>query len=217
MNRLQNPTNRQARLPAAFLLLCASPMLFRAQTLQITSPAKGAVFHPGQTIPVTLSAAPSAFRTVAVAGDLPIRPSRPLTAPPYEFRMQTPADIPPGPYELRAIGQPRAGNTVHAAPITVAIERPDSPRQLDSDLSTLSFDYIGDYVALVVYGAFADGSKADLTRSTLTTWTSSNPAVATVDAQGVVTAVAPGSAKITITNRNATAVIPVTVPNQRGR
>jgi hypothetical protein len=217
MNRLLASTIRMARSFTPLSLLGASAFLLPGQTLQITSPANGAVFSPGQTIPVTISAAPSAFRTVAVAGDLPIRPSRPLTAPPYEFRMPTPADIPPGPYELRAICQPWAGNTVHAAPVTVAIERPDSPRQLKPDLNTLFFDYIGDGVNMVVYGVFADGSTVDLTRSTLTTWASDNPSVATVDVQGTVTAVGPGSAKIIVANRNATAVVTVTVPRARKR
>jgi len=84
--------------------------------------------------------------------------------------MLIPHDTVPGPYTLMATGVTYADTAVDSEPITVAIERPDSPRQLKPDLSTLSFDYIGDYVALVVDGVFADGSKVSLERSTLTTW-----------------------------------------------
>ena len=204
------PKTAGALLPAWILTASLS-----AQTVQIVSPAEGTVFHPGQTRVVTVDATPLAFKTVIVAGDLPLGFSQILTAPPYRFRMQIPLDTVPGPYTLMATGVTHADTAIDSEPITVAIEWPDSPRQLKPDLSTLSFDYIGDYVALVVDGVFADGSKVDLTRSTLTTWASSNPAVATVDAQGVVTAVGHGSAKITITNQNATTVIPVTVAKER--
>ena len=48
---------------------------------------------------------------------------------------------------------------------------------------------------LTATGTFSDGSQADET--SLASWTSSNPAVATVSAGGMVTAVAPGSVTIT--------------------
>jgi hypothetical protein len=184
-------------------------------TVTIASPAEGTAFHPGQAMSVTVDATPLAFKTVIVVGDLPLGFSQILTAPPYRFRMQIPLDTVPGPYTLAATGVTHADTAIDSEPVTVAIERPDSPRQLKPDPSTLFFDYIGDYVALGVDGTFSDGSNVELTRSTLTTWVSSNPAVATVDTQGVVTAMGPGSAKITITNRNATAVVPVTVPHQK--
>ena len=195
---------------------CLSPLV-AAPTVTITSPADGAVFHPGQTLDITVTATPLAFRTVVVTvGDLhPSGRTEVLTAAPYRFRIRIPSRAVPGPYMLLAVGVTPDGTAVDSDPITVAVERPESPLKLESDLHTLIFDYASGSAALVVYGTFPDGAKVDLTRSTLTKHASDRPEVATVDANGVVTAVSPGSARITVTNGNAVLVIPVTVADKR--
>ena len=174
MNPLFDAITRLARLAVPVFAVCVAASSLPAQTVQIASPASGALFNPGQTIPVTVNADPSAFQTVVVAGQFPIGVSQILTAPPYQFQLQIPSYIEPGPYSLTALGVTQAGNVIGSAPITIAIERPDSPQQLEPSLSTLSFNYIVDDVALCVHGTFSDGSRADLTRSTLTTWASDN-------------------------------------------
>jgi uncharacterized protein YjdB len=63
-----------------------------------------------------------------------------------------------------------------------------------------------------VTGTFADGANVTLTYSSLTTYAADNSAVATVDSTGLVTAVGPGSAMITMTNAGVSATVPVTVP-----
>ena len=69
------------------IAICAA---VSAQTIQITSPVSGAVFAPGQTIPVSVNADPSVFQAVGVGGKYPIGPSPVLTAPPYQFQLPTP-------------------------------------------------------------------------------------------------------------------------------
>ncbi|MGO9617560.1 MAG: chitobiase/beta-hexosaminidase C-terminal domain-containing protein [Bryobacteraceae bacterium] len=66
-------------------------------------------------------------------------------------------------------------------------------------------------------GTFPDGSKVLLTNSTYLAYSSDTPSVAIVDAQGNVTAVAPGTANVTVAYGNAsigtTSVqVPVNVP-----
>ena len=202
-----------ALLPALTLTvsLQASP------AVTITSPVDGAVFHPGQTMIVTVDATPLAFKTVGVAGKLPLGFSKILYAPPYRFLMKIPPNIDPGPYTLIAVGVLHSGEAVHSPWVRVAIERPDSPLRIESDLHTLILDYIGESIHLVVEGTFADGSKISLTRSTFTKYESDTPDVVTVDAHGIAVAISPGSAKIKITNRSATTVIPVTVASGRRR
>lgn len=212
MNRPKDAVARLARLAAALFVLCFGAFSARAQTPQITSPGGGSVSNPGQTLTIAVAATPGAFQTVVVVGDLPLGSSQVVTAPPYQFQIQIPPDITPGPYTLMAVGVTSDGNAVDSDAVTVAIERPDAPQSLSSDLLTLTFDYIEGSAALIVYGAFSDGSKVDLTRSTLTAYTSDNPAVATVDANGVVTAVGSGAANITVANSGASVQIPVTVP-----
>ncbi len=203
---------RLMRNGAPLIILCISVALQAQPSLRITSPTDGTVFNPGQTIPVMVNAAPATFQTVIVAGDLPLGFSQILTAPPYQFQMPIPSNINAGPYTLTAIGiTQQGGNAVYSDPVTVPIERPDSPQSLNTDLS-LTFEYIGDSVALAVTGSFADGSTVSLTRSTLTTYISDNPLVATVDANGVVTAVGPGSCNLRISNAGASTTVPVSVP-----
>jgi hypothetical protein len=71
--------------------------------------------------------------------------------------------------------------------------------------------YPGQMGYLRVIGTFADGSSLDLTQSTTTTFSSSANTVATVNAQGIVTPVGPGSAQILI---NGSVSVPVTVAPQ---
>jgi uncharacterized protein YjdB len=73
---------------------------------------------------------------------------------------------------------------------------------------------LGHIGVISVIGTFPDGSTADLTQSTLTTYRSDATGVATVDEYGRVSAVGPGSTKITITNNDRTVVVPVTVADK---
>jgi trimeric autotransporter adhesin len=61
-------------------------------------------------------------------------------------------------------------------------------------------------------GVFGDGSTRDITSSA--TWTSSNPAIATIDANGLATAVALGSTTITATDSGKTQNTTLTVSNK---
>jgi archaellum component FlaG (FlaF/FlaG flagellin family) len=97
LNQLLDFANRLARSSAPLLVLAASVVLLQAQTVQITSPGDGAVLNPGQTFTVTVNADSSAFQTIVVVGELPIGFSQILTAPPYQFQMQIPSSISPGP------------------------------------------------------------------------------------------------------------------------
>jgi hypothetical protein len=65
---------------------------------------------------------------------------------------------------------------------------------------------------LRVEGSLSDGSQVDLTASSRgTTYTASDPAVATIEMEGFVTARAPGSATIMATNRGVSAATNVIV------
>jgi hypothetical protein len=62
---------------------------------------------------------------------------------------------------------------------------------------------------LTAVGNFSDNSTQNLTTSV--TWSSSNTAIATVNAQGVVTAVSPGTVTITATSGSSTGSVNITV------
>ncbi len=187
-------------IPAGF-----SGALF-AQAIQITSPVDGSVVHSGRTLTVAVKADPSAFQSIAlVAGGNDLGGGTPpKTVPPYQFSIPIRPGAESGHYPIAAIGVPTAGgDPVFSAGIEVDIERPDSPQQLQNERGSVNFSYGGEKLPLAVIGTFADGSQVRLNRSTYTRYSSDTPSVATVDAEGWVTSVAPGHAKITITYGNA--------------
>ena len=185
----------------------------RAQTVQITSPASGTVVIPGQQVAVTVADSPAgSFQDVLLLGQEPLGMSQPLSAPPYQFSFQIPSTIRPGSYNLTAVGVITPGQLVDSAPISLAVERPDTPTTLTSAPSTLSLP-LGRTGYLHITGTYADNTTADLSRSTLTTYASDNTSVATVDTYGRVTSVGPGSANINITNAGVSISVPVTVPS----
>lgn len=66
-------------------------------------------------------------------------------------------------------------------------------------------------VQLQVFGTFKDGAVEDLTAHSDTSYTSSDPAVASVDSGGLVTGVGSGEATITVEHRDQSAVAYITV------
>ncbi len=70
---------------------------------------------------------------------------------------------------------------------------------------------MGQKAYVQVLGIYPDGTKTYLTRSARNSFASSSPTVASVTAEGIVTAGASGSATITVTYRGITSTIPVTV------
>ena len=92
----------------------------------------------------------------------------------------------------------------------------DSPQQIPSTLSIASpvavLNAVGETVALLVTATFADGSTGDATPSASgTNYRSSNPATATVSADGLVSAVASGTVLISATNEGALALLQLRV------
>ena len=126
-----------------------------------------------------------------------------LFAPPYQFSIPIPRGVPSGHYLIGVMGTPKSGSDpVFGTSVDVDVERPDNPRQLKSDGNSVNFDAVGSELPPGVTGAFADGSRVRLTASSLIGYSSDSPGIATVDWRGVVTAVGPGKATITITYGN---------------
>lgn len=195
-------------------MLCGLTAILAAQpSLRITSPADGTVVHPGDTLIVVVDVSPptGTFQLVFVVGFDPIGFSKEaLNAPPYRFTLNIPRSISPRKYPLTASGFTSPGHPVSSDPIVIAVEREDSP--LEISVYPIVADFIMDQKRyLQVTGRYADGTEADLTQSSQISYVSSAPGIATVGPQGIVTPVAPGSARITITYRNLKLEVPVRV------
>ncbi len=196
-----------------WLAMCTASFSMAAQpTLRITSPAPGAVVPSGKTLVVEVEAAGGAFRAVVLLGSVPVNRVFALTAPPYRFEIPIPPNAASQTYFLVVVGTTVAGEGVKSEEVKIDIERPDPPVRIRNEGSTISFDYVGDQARLIVTGTYADGSRVNLTYSSLTSYRSDNRSVATVDSMGLVIATGPGFANITITNAGVSAKVPVTVP-----
>ncbi len=200
---------RIRRIVTAALILCAAASILLAQpTISITSPANRTVFRPGETVIVTVTATPSeAFQEVRVIQDLPLGFSEPRTTPPYQFTITIPNKIRPGLYTLTAEGVVSPTQELTSS-VEIDVERSDSPISTAVEPSLLTNYQPGDRAPLHVTGTYADGSTEDLTVSTTTTYVSQSPSIASVNAEGVVEAISPGSTTIVI---NGSLSVPVTV------
>ena len=178
--------------------------------LQIESPENGAVVSAGGSVTVTVKALPPTFQSVSIVGDGPFALSTSLSAPPYQYLYPVPADFAPGRYRFKAAGVTASGETSYSTPFEVDIERPDEARKLQSEWVSLTFVDEKD-LPLQIWGTFADGSKIDVTRSTRTAYTSDRPGVVTVSAEGSVSAVSAGKARITVKYGDRSIVVPVVV------
>src|SRR6267154_416635 len=204
--RLEKPfliARRTILLTAATVTLLAFRLGLAGQTqpaLQITSPSDGTGVTPGPTISGSVSSLNNtAFKQVFVIGEQPLPTSTIANSAPAHFSMLIPQGTRPGKYVLTAVGTTTANQVQPSAAVTVDVERADLPTSLTANKTRISFDSHDERAPLRISGRFADGSVVDLTVSSNLAYTSSNSGVATVDKNGVVTAIAAGNASITAT------------------
>jgi hypothetical protein len=205
-----------------FLVLAALavPSIGSAQQnpalVAITSPADGAVVTPGQNVSVTVtSPAGVTLAAVGLVGEDPIGIVGEAASLPAQFSVMIPADIAPRRYMLTALAGTGAGQKASAT-IEIDVARADMPTSIAPLLPQIFFDAPGDDFPMKIIGRFADGRILDVTESSQLAYSTSDPTVATVDAYGMVMAIAPGNASITATygnpSANISAEVPVMVP-----
>jgi hypothetical protein len=220
LDKMYSPN--QCRLLLTLSLLCTLtllnclflPVISEAQQppLEITSPASGTIVSPGQTLSVYVtSPAGLTFSLVDVIARYPIGMSATATTPGL-FTLTIPADMKSGPQLLNSEGITTAGQDVESAVITIDIERTDTPILLTSSPSKLGLESQGETFPLKIFGTFSDGTVLDVSLSSHLTFSSSNSAVATVDASGNVTAVAAGNDVLTITYTLGSQTYPFSIP-----
>jgi hypothetical protein len=150
---------------------------------------------------------------VILVAHSPIANGQLLTSPPYDFSIQIPTDISPGLYTLTVDGDiaPGGSGIDVSDAISVDVERPDAPVSMRVDPSPIALK-IGDSGYLCdVIATFSDGSSLHVYRSTLVSYESDTPVVATVNAYGIISAISPGTANINVTYGALVVQVPVTV------
>lgn len=183
-----------------------------AQGLQITSPSAGTVVGLGASVTVVLT--PTSGVTVSgalVAAEDPIGFSSPVSTPPFNIGVTIPSNAKPGIYHLTALGAATDGSYLSSSPVTIDVEPTGTVTSLQILPGIINFNFPGDQLPLAVVGSLSTGDSTILTYSTLIQYSSSNTAVAQVSAGGIVTAVGPGTATITVSGPASPFIIPVFV------
>jgi hypothetical protein len=214
-SRSLTQTGRVLRLAGLFASMWVLGGLgLQAQsTLQITNPAEGTVFNPGQTVVVNVVATGEPFKSVGIVAPGFVHGSSVLTTPPYQFSFTVPPlptrGLKPGNNQITAVGFTASAGPIYAA-VHIALERPDTPKSVTADFDRLDLP-AGRSEQINVDAIYSDGTGMTVTESSLTTFVSQNPAVATVSPWGDVTGAVPGSTNIVIRHLNKRIVVPIRV------
>jgi centrosomal CEP192-like protein/Big-like domain-containing protein len=187
--------------------------------LEIASPADNSLVSPGQPISIqVISPAHVSAITVSLIGEVPIGTPPPANSLPAQFRLTIPADITPGRYSLTAVGKSTEGGDLASNHVTIDVERDDLPTRITTLITSIVFPGLTHRSPLTIYGQFSDGTSSNVTKSSNLRFSSSNPAVVAVDANGMLTPVSQGTATITATythaGRSINTSLPTTVYNQ---
>jgi len=186
--------------------------------LQITEPSAGSIVNPGRTLTVKVtSPTPTLFPEVALIGRDPIGFAGIISPLPGELSVPIPKDIDLGRYMLTVGGTPKSGKERIIASVEIDVERQDFPVSMSASFSGIELDTPGEQIHLEVLADYSDGTTYRATSSSHISFSSANTEVATVDASGMVTAVAPGIGLITIKyalgDNKLSIGIPVQMPN----
>lgn len=188
----------------AMVLACAiAPCFAQSNLLQITSPPSGTIVYPGQIVVISVSADPS-ISNIAILGQNPLGSSATTNGQPLQFQLTIPSNTTIGLYDVSALGTASDGSPVASPAISLQVDTQYSAILSGTRPSVLRFSAAGETIPLHVTGLLPDGSQLDVTHSVQISYSSQNPQIATVDGQGIVTAVALGSTYIVVSNSNTT-------------
>jgi hypothetical protein len=174
--------------------------------LRIASPATGDIVMEGQPFHITVSADQS-VRVVGVLAWHPLPDARPVGS--NLFEMDIPRTVPPGNYQLTAVGV--ASTLVESEPVMIHVEREEPATGLDVQPSFLVFAQLEDSYGMPVsvIATFADGSRLDVTHSRNTSFTTKDPEIARVDDQGKVIPIGPGQTSIMVSYTTGSSSAPL--------
>jgi len=194
--------------------LTVSAAYAQQPVLQITSPSNRALAPEGQTLTITV-AADSSVQNLSIMGEAPLPEVQP-TSSSTQFTLTLLTNIPPGLYQITAVGS-TSGGLVASAPIEIDVERQDTPKYLITNPTFLTFLSPGAELPINVMGMYPTGGSLPLTNSTYTTYLSNDTQVATVAPNGFVTAVGPGKTTVLVRYGSLSTTFEVTVEHRPER
>jgi len=188
------------KIIAFMFILVVIPSFAQSNLLQITSPASGTIVNPGQVVTISVSADPS-VSNVAILGDEPLGFTQATNGQPLQFQLTIPSNTTIGAYDVGAMGTTPDGSVVDSPSISLRVDVQGSASISGTQPGVLRFSAAVETIPLHVIGSVS-GSQLDITHSLQMSYSSENPQIATVDGNGIVTAVALGSTHIIVSNSN---------------
>ena len=166
--------------------------------LVISAPKDGEAVVAGRSITVTVEPAGSFdARRVMLLSKVGVRT---LEQAPFEFELQVPENH-VGALELSATGEDASGNFATTEPIVVMVEATSDLVALELAPNEVYLNGINDRRQLRVTGEYGDGVSRDLTDPAKgTTFSSADPAIATVSDKGILRPHSNGVTTVTATN-----------------
>lgn len=199
----------------ALLTITVSAFVVAAQqhaaTLRITSPTNGSVVNQGQTLIVEVSSAIGETASkVLVIGEDPLDTVAINGSLPAALKIKIPANAPSGKRSLTAFAV--TGSGAKSDPITIDIEKPSPAISVTALDQTLYLDPPPGITPVAIFATFLDGSTINVTRSTYVTYSSDNPASASINAEGIVTKLAPGRGTLRAIYKKFGRAVEVSIP-----
>lgn len=190
--------------------------------LIISAPPNGATVQEGETITVRAEPTPEdpplLYVMFSIGPELEdLQCFQRILLPPYECNFKVPRGV--SYTSINALAQPVEGNQTIVSPeIKLNVRIPSTVilqgLRVNDDQRTI-FPVVGTIKKLYIYGKYSDGFDRRLDDpATGTTYETSDPKIATVDIKGLVTAVAPGKAVITVKNGDKRLQIQVVVSKE---
>jgi hypothetical protein len=105
------------------------------------------------------------------------------------------------------------GQPIFSAPVIIDVEDSSALVSLKADLTNIMFQFVGQPIPVLVTGTFSDGTTSDVSKSSNTTYSSTNTAVVAVSNTGLATATGPGTANIVVKYGTFVVNIAVSVPS----
>ncbi len=104
---------------------------------------------------------------------------------------------------------------MESVPVLIDVERADLPTSISPSTPSIMLGAPAETASFMILATFADGSVLDVTQSSHVTYSVTDNTIVIIDANGIVTAVSPGTAfvtgKYTINGVSLPAAIPVSV------
>jgi hypothetical protein len=158
----------------------------------ITSPAPGTTVTPGQTLTVTVepNTGVSVDSVLLVGPDVAQRDD----GPPFTFSFPIPITW-VGPYVLTAAGSNKSGEYFSSNSVALSVEPQATLQSVKVVPVEVALVGLGDFARIHVLGYYSDGVARDVTA--LSQFQSADPQIASIAADGLVTANSLGATAIT--------------------